>query len=81
MTNITVVDEVRNRFFSSGGRERCWSTIESIRPVADSAGQELQIVGVAYCAGSLPSLSDNSSVTLRDIRYSGRLMLEESNQE
>ena len=73
-TNITIVDEARKRFFSTGGQDRCWSMIESIKPVTD---QILQVVGESYCAGSLPSLSDNSSITLRNVHYSGRLVLDE----
>jgi len=77
-TNITIIDETRNRFFSAGRKNRCWSTIESIRPVADHSTRILQVVGEVYCYGSLPSLSDNSSVALRDVSYSGRLLLDES---
>lgn len=80
-TNITIVDEARNRFFSTGRQDRCWSTIESIQPVANSADQVLQVVGEVYCAGSLPSLSDNGSVALRDVYYSGRLLLDEPDQD
>jgi hypothetical protein len=79
--NLTIIDETHNRFFSTGRRERCWSTIESIQPVTDHADQILQVVGEVYCAGSLPSLSDNSSVTLRDIHFSGRLLLDEPDQD
>jgi len=80
-TNITIVDEARNRFFSTGRQDRCWSTIESIRPVADSANRMMQVVGEVYCAGSLPSLSDNGSVALRDVYYSGRLLVDEPDQD
>jgi len=76
-TNVTIVDETRNLFFSSGRRERCWSTIESVRPVADPGDRMLQVAGKVYCAGSLPSLSDNRSIALRDWSYSGRLLLDE----
>jgi hypothetical protein len=80
VANLTIIDETRNRFYSTGRRERCWSTIESVRPVTDHTDRMLQVVGEVYCAGSLPSLSDNGSITLRDMRYSGRLLLDESNQ-
>jgi hypothetical protein len=76
--NITIVDETHDRFFSTGRRERCWSKVESITAVTDRV---MQVAGEFYCAGSLPSLSDNSSVTLRDMRYSGRLLLDESTLE
>jgi hypothetical protein len=80
VANLTIIDETRNRFYSTSRRERCWSTITSVRPVTDHPDRILQVVGEVYCAGSLPSLSDNSSVTLRDMRYSGRLLLDEPDQ-
>ncbi|MAF83383.1 MAG: hypothetical protein QGH93_12525 [Gammaproteobacteria bacterium] len=80
-TNITIIDEVHNRFFSTGRQGRCWSTIESIQPVSDSSAEVLQVNGNAYCAGSLPSLSDNSSIALRNLHYSGRLLIDEPDQD
>ena len=77
-TNITIVDEAHKRFFSTSGQDRCWSMIESIKPVADRI---LQVAGEAYCTGSLPSLSDNSSITLRDVQYSGRLILDDPDRD
>jgi len=84
VTNITIIDEANNRFFNSGGQERCWSTIESVQPVvnhADHADEIVQVVGNVYCAGSLPSLSDNRSVALRNIHFSGRLLLDETSPD
>lgn len=78
VANLTIIDETRNRFYSTEGRERCWSTIESLRAITGRNDRTLQVVGVVYCAGSLPSLSDNGSVTLRELRYSGRLLLDET---
>ncbi|MDP7418266.1 MAG: hypothetical protein QF483_00110 [Gammaproteobacteria bacterium] len=75
-TNITIIDEPSNRFFSTGRQERCWSAIDSLQPVNGDSSQILQVNGSVYCAGSLPSLSDNSSITLRNLRYSGRLYLD-----
>ncbi len=78
--NVTIVDESRNRFFSNGRRDRCWSTIESIRPVDDGNGRILQVIGEVYCAGSLPSLSDKSSVVLRNFSFSGRLLIDDPDE-
>jgi hypothetical protein len=75
--NITIVDEVNDRFFSTGRQERCWATIEFAQPVTE---QVMTIAGEVYCAGSLPSLSDNSSIAIRNIHFSGRLLLDESTQ-
>ncbi|MFW2403959.1 MAG: hypothetical protein ACN4GT_04265 [Gammaproteobacteria bacterium] len=67
--NITIIDEKTGRFFSSGRQDRCWTTVTSV----DGDGLHYAIGGEVYCAGSLPSLTDASSVSLSDLRYSGRL--------
>ncbi len=74
VANVTLIEESSGRFFSSGGQERCWTTVESV----DQESDRLRIGGEIYCQGSLPSLSDGSSITLRDFRYSGRLILDDS---
>jgi len=70
--NVTVIDESSERFFSSSGQERCWTTVAAV----DGDGTRYRIEGELYCSGSLPSLSDGSSISLRDFRYSGRLNLD-----
>ena len=74
VANITVIDESTGRFFSSGGQERCWTAVSD---VADE-GEMYRLKGEVYCAGSLPAVSGSGSVTLRDIRYSGRLIIDAS---
>ena len=81
VANVTVIDEAAKRFFSTGGTERCWSTVNAVAAVDGTEARWLQISGSLYCAGSLPSLSDNSFVTLGELRYSGRLELEAVNDE
>ncbi len=80
-TNITIIDEARKHFFSTGNQARCWSTVTSVQPVPDSTDRILQVAGEVYCAGSITSLSDNSSVSLRDMHYSGRLLLDGPEQD
>lgn len=72
--NITLIDESAGRFFSSGRQERCWTKINSVG--GDHA--RVRVSGDLYCTGSLPSLSDGSSVTLGDFRFSGLLVGDES---
>lgn len=81
LANVTIIDESAKRFFSTGGTERCWSTVSSVDAVAGTDARWLQVSGSLYCAGSLPSLSDNSFVTLGELRYSGRLELEAADDE
>jgi len=70
--NVTVIDESSERFFSSSGQDRCWTTVASV----NGDGARFRIEGELYCSGSLPSLSDGSSISLRNFRYSGRLNLD-----
>lgn len=72
--NVTIIDETTGRFFSSGRQERCWTTVASVA----GDGETYAIDGAVYCSGSLPSLSDASSVSLSEFRYSGRLMIDAS---
>lgn len=65
--NVTLVH--RGRFFSSGGRERCWTTVE--RADATSGGTRYRVTGELYCAGALPALGDSGSIRLRNFRYTG----------
>lgn len=72
--NVTIIDETTGRFFSSGRQERCWTTVNS----ADGDGTRYRVAGEVYCSGSLPSMSDGSSVSLRGFRYAGRVMMDAS---
>ncbi|MDH3978304.1 MAG: hypothetical protein OEU86_07275 [Gammaproteobacteria bacterium] len=79
--NITIIAEDAGRFYSTGNQDRCWTTIDQITEVSDETDSAYKVSGEAYCAGSLPSLSDNASITIRNLRYSGRLSLSESDDE
>lgn len=74
VANVTIIDEKTGRFFSSGRQDRCWTTVTSV----DGDGHRYSVGGEVYCSGSLPSLTDASSVSLSDMRYSGRLIFDAS---
>jgi hypothetical protein len=76
--NITIIDEDSGRFFSTGGQDRCWTTVKSIEPMPTEPGHAFQVGGELYCAGALPSLNGKGSITLGDFLYSGRLSLDDS---
>lgn len=76
--NVTIIDEGAGRFFSTGGRDRCWTTVQSIEELEDINAGTYQVNGELYCAGALPSLNGKGSVTLGDFSYSGRLSLDDS---
>jgi hypothetical protein len=76
--NITIIDEIDGRFFSTGGNDRCWTTIYKVQDIFGQPFPVYQIDGELYCAGSLPSVSGHGSVTLDDFRFSGRLAIDDS---
>jgi hypothetical protein len=78
VANITIIDEVNGRFFSTGGADRCWTTIDAVESLDDLEGSAYQVGGDLYCSGSVPSLSGTGSVSLRGFRYSGRMQFNAS---
>ena len=78
VANITIIDEIDGRFFSTSGIDRCWTTIHKVEKIGGERFPAFQIDGDVYCAGGLPSLSDRGTVTLGDFRFSGRLALNDS---
>jgi hypothetical protein len=76
-TNITIIDERTGSFFGTAGKDRCWTTIRSAELLPGRSRKLYQVDGDLYCAGALPSLTDNGSVTLGDFRYSGRLAIDD----
>ncbi|MGI9308474.1 MAG: hypothetical protein ACR2P6_04360 [Gammaproteobacteria bacterium] len=71
--NITSIDEQSGSFFSTQEQERCWTTVDTLVPLEGTLEQSYRIEGELYCAGAIAEISGSRSVTLGDIRYSGRL--------
>jgi len=78
--NVTVIDELESRFFSTSGAGRCWTIISSVTPLARSRDHRdgYRINGTLYCLGALPSLSDRTSLTLGDVRFAGQVYTDEA---
>ena len=74
--NITIIDEGASHFFSTSGKDRCWTKVHSIESLSNANPGKYQVAGDLYCAGALPSLTGKGSITLGDFRYSGRLTLD-----
>jgi hypothetical protein len=69
--NVTLVDGAGGRIFSSGGKNRCWTTVAKVT----DAKQGYRVEGTVYCSGALPALNDTGSVTLGEFQFAGRLHL------
>jgi hypothetical protein len=72
---ITLNDENSHRFFHAQAG-RCFTRVSGLTPLPGPPGRHFRIDGVAWCVGALPSVSDEASITLGDLRYSGRLSLD-----
>jgi hypothetical protein len=72
---VTLLDETGDVIYHSGP-DRCWTKVTELSPLHDVAARSFRVDGALYCLGAIPSLSDQSSITLGDITYSGRLRLD-----
>jgi hypothetical protein len=71
--NVTLIDESAGRFYATGGFGRCWTQVAAAEPAGPV---DYRISGTLYCAGALPALQGAGEVTLGDLRYAGRLIIE-----
>lgn len=69
---ITLMEENNGRFYSNQDNEICWSDVTAQQPLDDS-GQHYAVSGIAYCLAPLAELNGNGSVSIRQLRYSGRV--------
>lgn len=76
--NITIIDEAASRFYSSGGEDRCWTTVSHVTALTRTPVEAWRVDGVFYCAGALPSLNGNDAVTLEEFSYSGRVVMNDA---
>ena len=72
-TNVTVIEEGTGRFFSSHGADQCWTDVVTHEQITAAAPTLYTISGTLYCVSPLADLGGNSSVTLTDLNFSGRL--------
>jgi hypothetical protein len=77
VANVTVIDEETARFFSTGGQQRCWTTIEQVVP-AQSNPFLYRLDGAFYCSGALPLLNGRGSVTLTEFYYGAYLYTDDT---
>lgn len=72
--NVTLIDESAGGLYHSGP-DRCWTRVTELVGLDHGRGQTFRVDGEIYCVGAIPSLSDQGSITLGEIAYSGRLRL------
>jgi hypothetical protein len=74
---VTLIEENTGRFFSTPERAGCWADIERQERLSDpdtgGDSEAYRISGLLYCLSPLAELNGTASVSLRDLRFTGRL--------
>jgi len=73
---VTLIEENAGVFFSTPEPSTCWADIEHQVPLqepVEDGTPEYRIAGLLYCLSPLAEVNGNRSVTLTDLRFSGRL--------
>jgi hypothetical protein len=73
---VTLIEENAGVFFSTPEPSTCWADIDQQVPLEEAAedgAPEYRISGLLYCLSPLAEVNGNRSVTLTDLRFSGRL--------
>jgi hypothetical protein len=73
--NVTIIDQLGGRFYSTQEQPRCWVTLDNQLQLSGTIEETWRVGGTLYCASALASLNDSSSVTLGDLRFSGVIKL------
>ncbi len=69
---VTLIEENNGRFYSNQDSEICWSDVTA-QIALDDGSDDYAIRGIVYCLAPLVELNGDGSVTLRELRYSGRV--------
>jgi hypothetical protein len=73
---VTLIEENAGVFFSTPEPSNCWADIDHQVPLQGAVQDgtpEYRIAGLLYCLSPLAEINGNRSVTLTDLRFSGRL--------
>lgn len=68
--NVTIIDQVSGRFYSTQDQPRCWTQLTTQLRLTGTIEESWRLDGRLYCAGALAALTGPGSVTLNEIEYS-----------
>ena len=71
-SNVTVIAEGNGRFFSTPGLDSCWTDID-MRPAVAESPDRYVVSGIVYCISPIPEVNGTSSISIEELRFSGRL--------
>jgi len=69
-SNVTLIEEGSGRFFSTSDLDNCLTDISAFKALSDN-GDRFSIAGVLYCVSPLAEVNGRSSVSIRDLQFSG----------
>jgi len=70
---VTLMEVNAGRFFSNQEQNGCWADVDGQEPIGDTDPQHYRIRGLLYCVSPLAEVNGSGSVTLRDLRFTGKL--------
>ena len=71
-SNVTLIDEGSGRFFSTTDLNNCLTEVGAVEALDDS-GDRYTVTGALYCVAPLPEVNGNSSVSIRELEFTGLL--------
>lgn len=70
--SVTLMEVDEGRFFISPEQAGCWADVDGHESI-DGGNNEYRISGLVYCVSPLAEVNGTTSVSLRDLRFTGRL--------
>ena len=71
-SNVTVIEEGGGRFFSTSTLGNCLTNITALA-AADDSEERYSIAGTVYCVAPLAEVNGESSLSIRELDFSGML--------
>ncbi len=71
--SVTLIDEASSQFFHSPG-DRCFARLRPLTVLGGETGS-YRVDGELYCVGAIAAVSGDATLTIGDMRFSGRLTL------
>jgi hypothetical protein len=70
---VTLMEVNAGRFFSSPEQAGCWADVDDQVPIGGAGAQAYRISGLLYCVSPLAEVNGAASVSLRDLRFTGKV--------
>jgi hypothetical protein len=71
LANITLIDQVAGRFYTTGDQSRCWTSFLDQQKLLGTSEETWRIDGIIFCQGPLTELRGNGRIQLSEMEFSG----------